>query len=26
VILWFTTLGPDGDGRFRAQVAEASVW
>jgi hypothetical protein len=25
VILWFTTLGPDGDGRFRAQVAEASV-
>ncbi|HWI33569.1 MAG TPA: hypothetical protein VNS83_04605, partial [Lapillicoccus sp.] len=25
VILWFTTLGPDGNGRFRAQVAEASV-
>ena len=25
VILWFTTLGPDGEGHFRAQVAEASV-
>ena len=25
VILWFTTLGPDGEGHFRAQVAEATV-
>jgi eukaryotic-like serine/threonine-protein kinase len=25
VILWFTTLGPDGEGHFRAQVAEVSV-
>jgi hypothetical protein len=25
VILWFTALGPDGEGHFRAQVAEASV-
>ncbi len=25
VILWFTTLGPDGEGHFRAQVAEVTV-
>jgi len=25
LILWFTTLGPDGEGHFRAQVAEVSV-
>ena len=25
VILWFTALGPDGEGHFRAQVAEATV-
>jgi hypothetical protein len=25
VILWFTALGPDGEGHFRAQVAEVSV-
>ncbi len=25
VIVWFTTLGPDGEGHFRAQVAEAGV-
>lgn len=25
VILWFTKLAPDGEGKFRAQVAEASV-
>ena len=25
VILWFTALGPDGEGHFRAQVAEAGV-
>ncbi len=25
VILWFTTLGPDGEGHYRAQVAEVSV-
>ena len=25
VILWFTRLAPDGEGAFRAQVAEARV-
>lgn len=25
VILWFTALGPDGEGHFRAQVAEVTV-